>query len=64
VVYILRTSNVIVCSCRSISDHDFKTKEELIRRIMQSDYKCGICQIGILKSEQTTTNNLTNLVDE
>ena len=35
---------MIICSCRNISDHDYETKEELLKRIMQPDHACGLCQ--------------------
>lgn len=34
---------MIVCSCRVIKTTDYKTKEELIERIMRTDFVCGRC---------------------
>ena len=33
---------MIVCSCRNISDRHY-TPEELKKRLLQKDIKCGIC---------------------
>ena len=32
-----------VCSCRGISDNDYKTYEELIARLEQGDFNCATC---------------------
>ena len=34
---------MIVCLCRNISDNQFKTKEELHKRLCAKDIQCGSC---------------------
>ena len=45
---------MIICSCRNISDLDYETKEELLKRIMQPDHACGLCQRRINMQGQQT----------
>ena len=35
---------MIICICRNIREADFKTKQEMIERVMQLDHNCGQCQ--------------------
>jgi hypothetical protein len=35
---------MIICVCRNIKESDFTRQEDLIERIMKSDYSCGQCQ--------------------
>jgi hypothetical protein len=35
---------MVICVCRNIKESDFKTREELIQRIMELDHNCGQCQ--------------------
>ena len=34
---------MIVCSCRGISDRDYKNEKELIKRLQQKDRQCCSC---------------------
>lgn len=34
---------MIVCSCRNISDKEYKNKKDLIKRLHQKDRQCGSC---------------------
>ena len=34
---------MIVCSCRSISDSDYSSKEQLLERLLCDDWVCGTC---------------------
>lgn len=42
---------MIVCSCRNISTHHYNTEQELKDRILQDDFKCGLCQCKYLKED-------------
>jgi len=52
VVLSLWIVNVIICVCRNIKKSDFKTQEELIRRIMELDKNCGRCQEYVQKLKE------------
>ena len=43
---------MIVCSCREISTRQYTTEEALKERIMQNDFKCGICLTKYIIEEQ------------
>lgn len=34
---------MIVCICRNISDKNFKSKKELLKRLKQNDVQCATC---------------------
>ena len=34
---------MIVCICRNISDKNFKSKEELLKRLKEDDIQCATC---------------------
>ena len=34
---------MIVCSCRAISDREFKSQEDLEARLLEDDIECGCC---------------------
>lgn len=40
---------MIVCTCRCISSKDYSNEEALKARILQNDFKCGLCQLQYLK---------------
>lgn len=42
---------MIVCSCRGISTKDYRTEEELIARLLQDDFRCGLCQLSYLNDK-------------
>jgi len=44
--------SMIVCTCRRISTNDFSSEEELKGRILQDDFKCGLCQLQYLDEEK------------
>lgn len=48
---------MIICICRRIKESDFETKEELLKRIMETDINCGQCQEFIELLKQTSENN-------
>lgn len=39
---------MIICSCRNISTNQFTSEKDLRDRIMQSDFRCGLCQLQYL----------------
>jgi len=43
---------MIICVCREISDNDYSSDEELKNRIMQNDFKCGICQTKYIMNDE------------
>lgn len=58
-VFFIWVINVIVCVCRNIKESDFKTKEEMIQRIMQLDHDCGQCQEYCLLIQKLEQMSLT-----
>lgn len=43
---------MIICVCRNIKESDYSRQEELIDRIMQTDYNCGQCQQYVQKLKE------------
>jgi len=43
---------MIICSCRNISNTNYSSPEELKSRIMQNDFKCGICQTKYIMNDE------------
>ena len=48
---------MIVCICREISDNDYLTEDALKSRIMQSDFKCGLCQTRYIVEDESKDTN-------
>ena len=49
---------MIVCSCRRISDQDYKTKRELYRRLLQWDKRCCKCLTDIRVKKKNKRSEL------
>jgi hypothetical protein len=45
---------MIVCVCRNIRESEYSSEEELKARIMQSDFKCGQCQLYYLNQRSSS----------
>ena len=37
--------DMIACVCRNIQESDYSSEQELKSRVMESDFKCGLCQL-------------------
>lgn len=55
-----KETKMYVCSCRKISTHDHKTRDELIQRLIQGDHRCGKC---IIEIDEDIKKQLTKNVD-
>ena len=51
---------MIVCSCRSIRNSDFKTEKGLKERIMKDDFNCGQCQMKYIIGENDNGKRIKN----
>lgn len=36
---------MIVCTCRNIDSDDFDSEDDVEKRVMMDDWKCGLCQL-------------------
>ncbi len=34
---------MVICSCRNIKESDFDNEEDLIKRLFEDDFSCGMC---------------------
>jgi hypothetical protein len=56
---------MIVCVCRNIKTSEFTNEDVLKERIMQNDFKCGLCQIQYLnQSENLNQKNILNQIHD
>jgi len=46
---------MIACICRNIYEEDYDSEESLEQRIMESDFKCGQCQLRYEFAEEAET---------
>lgn len=48
---------MIICICRDIRSSQFQSEEEIKERIMQNDFKCGLCQLTYLNQQNDHFSN-------